>query len=71
MMRRDTLEKETRSIEGITENVEQLLEDIQQNIFKKAKDYRDANIYECDNYEELQERVQDGGFFLCHWDGTA
>ena len=71
VMRRDTLEKETRSIEGITEYVEQLLEDIQQNIFKKAKDYRDAHIFECDNYEEFKERVKDGGFFLCHWDGTA
>ena len=55
----------------ITEYVEQLLEDIQQNIFKKAKDYRDAHIFECDNYEEFKDRVKDGGFFLCHWDGTA
>ena len=71
VMRRDTLEKETRSIEGITEYVEQLLEDIQQNIFKKAKDYRDAHIFECEDYEEFKEKVKDGGFFLCHWDGTA
>jgi prolyl-tRNA synthetase len=71
VMRRDTLEKETRPIDGIVEYVEQLLEDIQQNIFKKAKDYRDAHIFECDNYEEFKERVKDGGFFLCHWDGTA
>ena len=71
VMRRDTLEKETRSIDGIAQYVEQLLEDIQQNIFKKAKDYRDAHIYECENYEEFKERVKDGGFFLCHWDGTA
>jgi prolyl-tRNA synthetase len=71
VMRRDTLEKETRPIEGIVEYVEQLLEDIQQNIFKKAKDFRDAHIFECDNYEEFKERVKDGGFFLCHWDGTA
>ena len=71
VMRRDTLEKETRPFEGIADYVEQLLDDIQQNIFKKAKDYRDAHIYECDNYEEFKERVKDGGFFLCHWDGTA
>jgi prolyl-tRNA synthetase len=71
VMRRDTLEKETRSIEGIAEYVEQLLEDIQKNIFEKAKTYRDAHIYECDNYEEFKERIKDGGFFLCHWDGTA
>jgi prolyl-tRNA synthetase len=71
VMRRDTLEKETRPIEGIAQHVEQLLDDIQKNIFLKAKAYRDARIYECDNYEEFKERVKDGGFFLCHWDGTA
>ena len=71
VMRRDTLEKETRPVDGIVEYVEQLLEDIQKNIFEKAKNYRDAHIYECDNYEEFKERVKDGGFFLCHWDGTA
>ncbi|MEE1223278.1 MAG: proline--tRNA ligase, partial [Bacteroidaceae bacterium] len=57
--------------EGIAEHIKQLLDDIQANIFKKAKDYRDAHIYECDDYEEFKKRVQDGGFFLCHWDGTA
>ena len=71
VMRRDTLEKESRPIEGIAEYVEKLLDDIQNNIFKKALDYRNAHIYECDNYEEFKERVKDGGFFLCHWDGTA
>ena len=71
VMRRDTLEKETRPMEGIVEYVENLLGDIQQNIFEKARKYRDERIYECDNYEEFKERVKDGGFFLCHWDGTA
>ena len=71
VMRRDTLEKETRPIDGIVEYVEQLLEDIQKNIFEKAKAFRDAHIYECENYEEFKEKVKDGGFFLCHWDGTA
>ena len=71
VMRRDTLEKESRPIEGIAEYVEKLLDDIQDNIFKKALDYRNAHIYECENYEEFKERVKDGGFFLCHWDGTA
>ena len=71
VMRRDTLEKETRPMEGIVEYVENLLGDIQQNIFEKALKYRDERIYECDNYEEFKERVKDGGFFLCHWDGTA
>jgi prolyl-tRNA synthetase len=71
IMRRDTLEKENVSIEGIEEYIKNLLDDIQKNIYKKAVDYRDAHIYECDNYEEFKEKVKDGGFFLCHWDGTA
>ena len=71
IMRRDTLEKENVSVEGIEEYVKNLLDEIQKNIFKKAKDARDARIYECDNYEEFKERVKEGGFFLCHWDGTA
>ena len=71
IMRRDTLEKDTVPVDGIVERVEQLLKDIQDNMFKKAKAYRDARIYECDNYDEFKERIKDGGFFLCHWDGTA
>ena len=71
IMRRDTLEKENVSIEGIEQYIRNLLDDIQKNIFQKAKAFRDAHIYECENYEEFKERVKDGGFFLCHWDGTA
>ena len=70
VMRRDTLEKENVSVEGIEEHIKNLLDDIQANIYKKAIDYRDAHIYECDNYDEFKERIKDGGFFLCHWDGT-
>lgn len=70
VMRRDTLEKESVSFEGIVERVQALLEDIQQNIFEKARKYRDEHVYECENYEEFKQRVKDGGFFLCHWDGT-
>ena len=71
VMRRDTLEKETRPIEGIAQYVEELLDQIQKNIFEKARAYRDAHVYECDNYDEFKEKIKDGGFFLCHWDGTA
>ena len=71
VMRRDTLEKETVNIDGIVDYVKNLLEDIQKNIFEKARKYRDEHIYECENYEEFKEKVKDGGFFLCHWDGTA
>ena len=71
VMRRDTLEKETVSLEGIADYVEKLLDTIQDNIFEKARKYRDERVYECDNYEEFKEKIKEGGFFLCHWDGTA
>jgi prolyl-tRNA synthetase len=69
--RRDTLEKQILPQEGIAEYVENLLSDIQRNIYKKALDFREKNTCEIDSYEEFKERIEDGGFFLCHWDGTA
>ncbi|MBQ0085322.1 MAG: proline--tRNA ligase [Prevotella sp.] len=71
VMRRDTLEKETVALAGIEEYVKNLLDDIQKNMLVKAKAWRDSKIYECDDYEEFKEKVKGGGFFLCHWDGTA
>ena len=71
IMRRDTLEKETVSLDGIEEHIIQLLDNIQDNIFEKARKDRDERVYECENYEEFKEKVKEGGFFLCHWDGTA
>lgn len=70
IMRRDTLEKETVSQEGIEAYIQKLLDDIQDNIYQKALTHRNAHIYECDNYDEFKEKIKDGGFFLCHWDGT-
>ena len=71
VMRRDTLEKETVSLAGIEDYVKNLLDDIQTNMLTKAKAWRDSKIHECDDYEEFKQKVKDGGFFLCHWDGTA
>ena len=70
IMRRDTLEKETIGFEGLAEHIVSVLDDMQANIFKKALDYRNAHIYECNDYEEFKQRIKDGGFFLCHGDGT-
>jgi prolyl-tRNA synthetase len=70
LMRRDTLEKQTLPFEGIEDYVKNLLEEIQQNIYNKAKAHLDSNVFYCNDYEEFKERVKDGGFFLCPWDGT-
>ncbi|MDD6379367.1 MAG: proline--tRNA ligase, partial [Prevotella sp.] len=71
VMRRDTLEKESVPFDGIAKRVEDLLDDIQKGVFEKARTFREEHTYECDNYDEFKERIKDGGFFLCPWDGTA
>lgn len=69
--RRDTLEKSVVPIEGITEYVENLLEEIQQNIFRKALDFRAQNTNKADTWEEFKEIIENkGGFISAHWDGT-
>ena len=70
VMRRDTLEKETRSCDGIEEYVQQLLEDIQNNIYQKALNYRNEHIVKVDSYDDFKEQIEKGGFILAHWDGT-
>ena len=70
VMRRDTLEKETITCDGIEEYVKNLLEEIQANIFKKAYDHREANIINVDTYEEFKEKIEDGVFIMANWDGT-
>ncbi|MBQ0149774.1 MAG: proline--tRNA ligase [Bacteroidales bacterium] len=69
--RRDTLEKQTVGLEGLEDHIHRLLDDIQQNIYQKALDFRTANIRKCDSWEEFKEEIKKGGFLLCHWDGTA
>ena len=69
--RRDTLAKETLSVEGIAEAIKDLLDDIQQNIYNKALAFRDANVEKCDSWDEFKEKIKTGKFLLCHWDGTA
>ncbi len=71
VMRRDTLEKETLPLAGIADTINTLLEDIQNNIYQKALKMRDSRIIKCDSYDEFKEKIEDGGFFLCHWDGTT
>jgi len=70
--RRDTLEKFSAQLDGIEDYVEQLLEDIQNNIFQKAYDFRAANITKVDSWDEFKEVLKNkGGFISAHWDGTS
>lgn len=70
--RRDTKEKNTVSIDGLSAHIKQLLEDIQQNIFNKAKKFRDEHITEVNSWNEFVELLDTkGGFISAHWDGTG
>lgn len=71
VMRRDTLEKSSASLDGIVEYVANLLEDIQNNIYTKALNYRNSRMIEVDTYDEFKEKIEEGGFILAHWDGTT
>ena len=68
--RRDTLTKETVSLENIDQYIADLLQAIQDNIFKKAADFRASSTREVNSYEEFKVEIEKGGFLLCHWDGT-
>jgi len=70
--RRDTLEKVTVKDEDVVSRIRFLLEDIQEQIFKKAEAFRDDHITKVDSYEEFKDLLETkGGFFLAHWDGSA
>lgn len=70
VVRRDTLEKEFVNWDSLVEHVVALMEQIQQNIYKKALDFRNANTYKVDSWDEFKQKIEEGGFLLCHWDGT-
>lgn len=70
--RRDTKEKQTVSLDGVEQYIQQLLEEIQQNLFNKAKTYRDEHITEVNSWEEFVQVLDTkAGFVAAHWDGTA
>ena len=70
IMRRDTLEKETRPCAGLEEYVRDLLEEIQSGIFRKALDHRARRTVRVDTYDEFKQRIEEGLFIMAHWDGT-
>ncbi|MEZ0182957.1 proline--tRNA ligase [Flavobacterium oncorhynchi] len=70
--RRDTLTKEVVSAEGIVNYVNDLLEQIQTDLFNKALEYRNTHVTEVNSFEEFKEVLEGkGGFVSAHWDGTA
>ena len=70
--RRDTKTKSPVNLEGIADHIEQLLTEIQNNLFRRAVDYRTSATHRVDSMEELNQVLDEkGGFCLAHWDGTG
>jgi prolyl-tRNA synthetase len=72
LARRDTLTKQTVAAEGIGDLIVKLLDEIQENLWSNALNYRSENITEVDDYKTFKEVLdQKGGFVSAHWDGTS
>ena len=72
LARRDTKEKSAVAMEGLTQTVENLLVEIQNNLFERAKKYRDEHITKVDTWDEFMQVLDTkGGFISAHWDGTS
>ncbi|MBK8723030.1 MAG: proline--tRNA ligase [Saprospiraceae bacterium] len=70
--RRDTKEKKNVPLEGLDQYIEDLLAEIQQNIYNKAKEYQQSHITEVNSWEEFIEVLDGkGGFVSAHWDGSS
>lgn len=69
--RRDTKEKSVYQITDLEVKIEHLLNQIQDNIYKKALTYREENTHRADTWEEFNKLLDEkGGFIYAHWDGT-
>ena len=72
VVRRDTKEKQSLSLDGLAGYVVRLLDTIQNDMFNKAKTYRDAHITRVDTWDEFEKTLDEkGGFISAHWDGTT
>jgi prolyl-tRNA synthetase len=68
--RRDTLTKETTSLDGVVDYVANLLDEIQANIYQKALNFRTENTFKVETWDEFKAQIEKGGFISAHWDGT-
>ncbi|MCZ2484166.1 proline--tRNA ligase [Aquirufa antheringensis] len=71
LARRDTREKTSMPFEGIEDVIVDTLEDIQKSIYQKALDFRAANTFEVNSWDEFTAKIEEGGFLSAHWDGSS
>jgi prolyl-tRNA synthetase len=70
--RRDNLTKETIPIDKVYEYIPKLLDEIQENIYKKALNFKKENTFYVDNWDDFLKVLDNqGGFIMAHWDGTV
>jgi prolyl-tRNA synthetase len=69
--RRDTLTKESKEFDGAEVAISGLMDMIQENIYNKALAFREQSTVNVDDYETFKQKIEEGGFLMCHWDGTA
>ena len=66
--RRDTLSKESMSMDGIVAATTQLLDEIQQHMYAKSLAFRDSHVRECHNMEEVAQALDNKCFAKIVWD---
>ena len=70
LVRRDNLIKETVSLDNFEERILNMLDGIQDNLFKKATIFQEANTFVVDDIDDFKQKIKQGGFVVAHWDGT-
>ena len=71
VFRRDMMQKSNVPIENLIETIDSLLNDVQQSLFDKAKNFNKQNTFVVNSFEDFKEKISGGGFVLAHWDGTS
>ncbi len=70
--RRDNKTKETKPFQNIATYIQVLLEEIQSNLFERARLFREGKTTRVENFEDFQKILNEkGGFIAAHWDGTT
>jgi prolyl-tRNA synthetase len=72
LVRRDTAEKITLKQEGLADQILRLLDQMQSDLYNRAKSFRDENTHDEDDYRAFEKRIENpGGFFWVHWCGDG
>ena len=71
LVRRDTLEKKVVNLDNLLDLVQEALENIQENLFLKAKLFQEKNTFRVDDWSDFKEKINLGGFVSAHWDSTS